>query len=190
MNKIVDLSCNCGSVKGTLKIVEGSFFHVLCLCCDCQSFASYLENEDKILDDNGGTELFQTYPSYMEITEGNEFIGCVQLSKNGLYRWHTTCCNMPLANTMISPNIPFVGVSVKLMNFDNNQEKDEVLGPVLMKAFGKYARGPMPADAYNKFPISFLPKIIGFMIKGMLSKKACQSPFFSNGEPVVKAKVL
>ncbi len=190
MSTEVDLSCKCGTVKGKLKVVKSDFFHVQCLCCDCQSFASYLNSQEEILDEHGGTELFQTYPEYMEITEGRDNIGCVQLREKGLYRWHTTCCNMPLANTMNKSKIPFVGVSVKLMQFSSDREKKEILGPVSMKAFGIYAIGKMPTDAHPKFPLSYMPKIIGFMLKGMLGKKSYPSPFFSNGEPVVKAKVL
>ena len=190
MSNVVNLSCACNTAKGTLKVVDGSFFHVHCLCCDCQSFASYLRNEENILDEHGATELFQTYPAYMEITEGQENIGCVQLRKKGLYRWHTTCCNMPLANTMTSPKIPFVGISVKLMQFNSEHEKLEALGPITMKAFGKYAKGEMPQDAHPKFPVSFMPKIVGFMIKGMFGKKNIPSPFFRQSEPVTKANVL
>lgn len=190
MSSVVELACSCGAVKGRLKVVSGSFFHVDCLCCDCQSFAAYLKNEQNILDAYGGTELFQTYPSYMEITEGLDNIACVQFRDKGLYRWHTTCCRMPVANTMTSAKTPFVGVSVKLMRFSDESEKLATLGPISMKAFGKYALGEMPADAHPKFPLSYMPKIIGFMLKGMLSKKYVPSPFFVDGEPIAQAKVL
>jgi len=190
MSSIINLSCTCGAVKGKLSVVNRSYFHVHCLCSDCQSFASYLNNEDTILDQHGGTELYQTYPAYMSITEGYKNIGCVQLSKKGLYRWHTTCCNMPLANTMNSSKVPFVGVSVKFMQFDNEQEKLKIIGPVTMKAFGKSARGEMPVDAHPKFPLSYMPKIIGFMLKGVLCKQNNPSPFFTDGKPIVTPKVL
>lgn len=186
----VTLSCACGTVKGRLRIVPGSFFHVHCLCCDCQRFASYLGNEEKILDECGGTELFQTYPAYMEITEGREYIACVQLRENSLYLWHTTCCNMPLANTMTSAKVPFVGVSVKLMQFENEAEKLNALGPVTLKAYGRYAKGEMPADAHFKFPFSYIPKIMSFMLKGKISKRNRPSPFFLDEKPIIKATVL
>jgi len=190
MSNIINLSCTCGTVKGKLKVVDGSFLLIHCLCCDCQSFASYLGNEENILDEHGGTELFQTYPAHMEITEGKENIGCVQLREKGAYRWHTTCCNMPLANTLTSPKVPFVGVSAKLMQFDNEQDKLRVIGPVKMKAFGKHAKGKMPQDAHPKIPLSIMPKLLGFMLRGVFGKKNIPSPFFRNREPVVKANIL
>lgn len=190
MHKQINLACACGAVKGTLNIVPNSFFHVHCLCADCQRFAENLGNEDKILDEHGGSELFQTYPKYMTFNEGEEQIACMQLHTKGLFRWHTKCCNMPLANTMNSANVPFVGISIKLMQFESEQEKLKTLGPVLMKAFGKSCRGEKPADVHDKFPLSFMPKILFFMLKGMLGKKNKPHPFFKDKKPVVKAKLM
>ena len=190
MSNLVTLECACGTVKGNLNVVAGSFFHVQCLCCDCQNFASNLSNENVILDKHGATDLFQTYPAYLEISEGKDNLACLQLEEKGIYRWHTTCCSMPVANTMSSPKIPFVGVSVTLMKFANEREKLEVLGPITLKAFGKYSIGEMPDDAYSKFPITFMPRILSFMLKGALRKLNRPSPFFSDDKPIVEAKVL
>jgi hypothetical protein len=190
VSNIIDLECLCGMVKGELKVVPGTFFHVHCLCCDCQQFASYLNNEDKILDQHGGSELFQTYPAFMKITQGQDKIRGVQLKDKGIYRWHTSCCNIPLANTMSSAKIPFIGVSVKLMKFSNEQEKLATIGPVIMKAFGKYSIGRMPKDAHTRFPITFMPKIISFMLRGMFKKRHSPSPFFNGKETVSKVEVL
>ena len=190
MSNTVSLACSCGTVKGKLNVVSKSFFHIHCLCCDCQRFASYLNNKEKILDKHGGSEIFQTYPAFMDISEGQDKIACVQLREKGLYRWHTTCCNMPLANTMNSSTIPFVGVSVKLMQFANEREKMDILGPVMLKAFGQYSVGELPKGAHPRFPISFMPKMLGFMLKGMFKKKNNPSPFFSGKEPVAKVNVF
>jgi hypothetical protein len=59
-----------------------------------------------------------------------------------------------------------------------------------MKAFGKYSIGAMPMDVHLRFPVSYMPKIIGFMLKGMFGKKHNQSPFFNGKKPLVKASVL
>lgn len=185
MSNIAKLECSCSKVKGELKVVPSSSFHVHCLCCDCQSYAAYLGNQDKILDESGGSELLQTYPAYMQITEGQEHLACTQFREKGVYRWHTTCCNMPVANTMNSASVPFVGVSVKLMKFSDEKEKLAVLGPVLMKAFAKYAVGTAPEGAHLRFPLSFMPRVIFFMLKGLVTKKNKPSALFNGKDPVV-----
>ena len=149
-----------------------------------------MNNEKSILDEHGASELLQTYPAYMNISEGEDQISAVQLTHKGIYRWHTTCCNMPLANTMGASHIPFIGVSAKLMQFATEQEKLDKLGPVTMKAFGKYAIGEMPKDVHAKFPISFMPKMIAFMLKGMIGGKNTPSPFFNGKEPITTVKQL
>ena len=189
MSNSVALECSCGSVRGELNVNHGSFFHVQCLCCDCQKYASHL-NQEKLLDEYGGTDLFQTYPAYMKITDGLDNIACVQLKEKGLYRWYAACCNMPVANTMSSAKVPFVGVPIAFLKFDNEQVKVNTIGSVSMKAFGKYAIGEMPSDAHPKFPISYMPKILGFMAKGLITNKNTPSPFFNEQEPIAKPKVL
>jgi hypothetical protein len=187
----VDLECFCGSLKGKLQVVSNKkSFHVHCLCKDCQNFASYLGNEDKILDEYGGSELFQTYPSYMKITEGKENLACIQLREKGIMRWYASCCNAPVANTMLSAKMPFIGLSVKMMKFTSKNEKQNTLGPVIMKAFGMSARGEKPVDAYDTFPKSFMPRIIKFMIVGYLGSKHKPSPFFSEKKSVCEPKIL
>lgn len=191
--KTVNLKCGCGQVTGELSIVPHSYFHVQCLCCDCQNLARYLDQEDKILDQYGATELFQTYPSHMQITKGEENISCLQLQEKGLYRWYTQCCNTPIGNTMTSPKVPFIGIPVNFMRFSDEAEKNAVLGPITLKAFGKYALGgesKMPAGAHAKFPLSFMPKILGFMFKGFIGKKQIPSAFFKEGKPITQVKVI
>ncbi|MGJ8679542.1 DUF6151 family protein [Paraglaciecola sp.] len=190
MSHTVNLKCYCGSLKGTLEVVPKSFFHVHCLCCDCQKFAAHLGNQERILDEHGGSELFQTYPAYFKISEGAEHLRCATLTPKGIYRWHTACCNMPVANTMTSAAMPFVGVSVKLMQFSDETEKQKVLGPVTLKAFGKYAIQGTPADTHPTFPRTFLPKIIWFMLKGFLGKKSKPSSLFKGNAPITKPYLL
>jgi len=150
----------------------------------------HLSNQKNILDEHGGSELLQTYPELMKITQGQDKISAIQLKEKGIYRWYTSCCNMPIANTMNSAKIPFVGVSVKLMEFSNEQEKTDKLGPVTLKAFGKYSIGEMPNDVHATFPLSFMPKIISFMLKGIFRKRNSPSPFFNGKEPVATVDVL
>ena len=62
MSNKVELECSCGTVKGSVDVVKGSFFHAQCLCCDCQKFATHLGKEENILDEHGGCLLY-TSPS-------------------------------------------------------------------------------------------------------------------------------
>lgn len=191
MTETVDLECFCGAVKGKLQIVSNTkSFHVHCLCTDCQNFAAILGNEDKILDEYGGSEIFQTYPANIKITEGKTKLSCLQLTEKSLIRWYTSCCKTPVANTMTSAKIPFAGVSVKLMKFASAAEKQKILGPVIVKAFGRSARGKKPADAHDTFPITFMPRILKFMLMGFLGSKSQPSPFFVDGAPVVTPQVV
>lgn len=186
----VKLACNCGEVAGALTIVKGDSFHVKCLCCDCQNFAAQLGQEDKILDKHGGTALFQTYPAYMTITKGAENVVCLRLTPKGLLRHYTSCCHTPIGNMMAGPKTPFIGIPVAFMRFETDEEKDNRLGPVLMKAFAKYAKNGKPDGAHDRFPLSFLPKILGFMAKGFLQQKYAPSPYFKDGKPVTEPKIL
>lgn len=189
MNK-VKLECFCSSLQGELNVISNKkSFHVHCLCTDCQDFAGYLNNKGKILDKSGGSELFQTYPAYLKITKGEENISCMQLSKKGITRWYASCCNAPIANTMASPKVPFAGVSVKLMKFSSNSEKEEILGPVIMKAYGRSALGEKPEDAHDTFPMSFMPRMLKFMFMGFICGKYKPSPFYKDGGPVSIPKI-
>ncbi len=186
----VKLECFCGSVKGTLAVPsKKQAFHLKCLCCDCQKYAEFLGQEDKILDNYGGTELFQTYPSNVHFDQGVENISCMQLKEKGLYRWYASCCKAPLGNTLSSARVPFVGVPVAIMKLSSQQEKDSQLGPLIMEAFAKYARGSKPKNSHDKFPVSFLPKILVFMGRGLLMGRAKPHPFFHNEMPIVTPKV-
>lgn len=190
MSTTVAIACECGQVKGELDILPNAHFHVHCLCCDCQNFASYLDQEEQILDEHGGTELFQTYPSALRFNQGEQYIEAIQFKQKGLYRWHTSCCKSPLANTMASSGVPFVGVVVNCLQFVNEEQKLSILGPVSMKAFGKYAKGEMPSDAHPRFSMSAMPKILWFMLKGLIGKKQKGSPFFANGKPAFTIKKM
>jgi hypothetical protein len=177
MTDTIKLACHCGKVAGELKHVHTDSFHVKCLCCDCQEFASQIGQHESILDAHGGTELFQTYPAYVTITQGADYISQLRLTPKGLLRYYTSCCNTPIGNMMSAQKVPFIGIPVAFMQFGSDQEKDKILGPIIMQAFAKYAKNAKPEGAYDRFPLSFLPKLLGFMAKGFLQKKYLPSPY-------------
>jgi hypothetical protein len=183
MSNQVKLSCSCGAVEGTLEIHKNHSFHVECACCDCQNFALQIGAEG-VLNSYGGTELFQTYPPYFSITKGAENIACVRLYPKGALRHYTKCCSTPIGNTLNNSKVPFVGIPVAFMNFESEEQKEKMIGPLTMKFFGKYAKGEKPNDINERFPLTFMPKMLFFMLKGALLKKASPSPFFKDGKSI------
>ena len=105
-------------------------------------------------------------------------------------------------NTVCSPSRVslFTGRDGRLMENNSNtvqlRDIDVTIAHVLKYGgydtalFGKYSIGEMPKDAHAKFPLSFMPKIIAFMLKGIISKKNSPSPFFSGKAPIVAVKQL
>jgi len=54
------LKCNCGKVTGILFNVKPRCGNrLVCYCKDCRNFAKYFDNADDILNEFGGTEIFQ-----------------------------------------------------------------------------------------------------------------------------------
>ncbi|MFK8139326.1 MAG: DUF6151 family protein [Bdellovibrionales bacterium] len=185
MSEVVHLECSCGEVQAELEVVSKTkSFHVECLCCDCQQYAKKLGADDTVLDKYGATELFQTHPCYLKFKKGQDNISCMQIKENGLFRWYTSCCNYPISNTMSSPKVPFVGIPVCFMRFESEEEKNRVLGPVIMRAFGKYSKGEKREGVYDEFPKSFMISFLAFMIRGFFVSRGKSSPFFKDGKPV------
>lgn len=103
-----EFTCSCG--KTGWRITDGARpLRVACHCADCQAFARHL-GKTELLDASGGSELVVVRPRTLEITKGSENIRPLRLSPRGLFRWHTTCCNTPLANTPPDPKLAYVGL--------------------------------------------------------------------------------
>jgi hypothetical protein len=184
----IKLKCSCGKVKGqTQNINESSGTRLMCCCDDCQSFAQYLKQESSVLDQYGGTDIFQMPISNVKITEGTEQISSIRLSDKGLYRWYTKCCNTPIGNTM-GPGAPFIGVIHNFM--DNTSTRDEELGKSRGHIQTKFARQEVPTDLKGpplKIILRSLSKLFVWKIKG-LNKP---SVFFDdNGKPITKPNIL
>ena len=108
----------------------------------------------------------------------------MRLTKKGMLRWYTSCCNTPVGNTM-SAKMPFVGV---IHTFINEPNRDEVLGPVRAFVQTQSARGvPDYPKHASKFPLGITARIIRKMIVWKLQGKQKPSVFFGDdGRPVVK----
>src|SRR5262245_44421193 len=134
--------CSCGIVRGALRGVSGrNGNRVVCYCDDCQSFAHFLDRAQDVLDEHGGTEIFQTSAGRLAITAGADRLACVRLQPSGLLRWYTACCRTPIGNTLATRQLPFVGLVVACLE---RAELDPVLGPVRARGHARFAKGTPP----------------------------------------------
>lgn len=186
----IQLSCECGQVKGiATNITPDNGNHVVCCCCDCQAFAHYLNKQDSTLDEFGGTRLYQTSQSQVKITQGADKIACLRLTPKGITRWYTSCCNTPLGNTL-NANMPFIGIINSFIQEDSDTAK--ALGPVRAYVQTQYAtKPPFNQPHHAKFPLSItlriISKILGWKIRGMGKPSAF---YDEKNKPVVKPIVV
>jgi len=95
----MEIQCECGKFKAELtEFPRNTPGRLRCYCDDCQSFLHHLGRAD-LLDANGGTEIIPVYPSDFKILQGGELLKCTRIVDYGMYRFSTTCCNTPIANT-------------------------------------------------------------------------------------------
>ncbi len=80
------------------------------------------------MDDNGGTEIFQTLPGRVVFTEGVDCLVPARLSEKGLLRWMTRCCGTPMGNMLPTPKMRFVGLPVIALP---DPEDRPAMGPIL-----------------------------------------------------------
>lgn len=186
----VPLSCACGAVQGVaLDITPSSGSRVVCCCDDCQKFAAQLHPNADILDEFGGTEIFQISQSQVRIESGIEHVRCLRLTSKGLYRWYTNCCNTPIGNSFNS-RYPFFGVIHNFMRIENDREA--VLGKIRAYVQTKFAIGtPNYPHASEKFPVGITLRIIRKILIWKLKGMNKPSAFFNdNGRAIIKPIVV
>ena len=186
----VQLKCSCGAVQGlALNITPQSGNRVVCCCDDCQKFAAELKREADILDEFGGTEVYQTSQLQVKIETGSEHLRCLRLTPKGLFRWYTGCCNTPIGNTL-NARFPLIGLVHNFMDIENG--RDNTLGAVRAYVQIQHAKGePTYPNPAQKFPIGItlriIRKIVAWKIRGMSKPSAF---FTEGGRPVVKPTIV
>jgi hypothetical protein len=191
MGTDLPLRCRCGNVRGhAVDVSPDRGSHVVCYCDDCQAFIRFLQRDD-ILDAHGGSDIFQMTPAQLRISTGAEHIRCMRLTPKGLRRWYADCCNTPIANTA-GPRLPFAGMLTCLVDpAADSAARERAFGPIIGHAFGKYARGGLPANATAGTPLKWLLRMTRLMGRAFIAGKHRPSPFFGDaGAPVSEAKVL
>ena len=191
----LDLRCTCGALRGVVRGVSASRGNrVVCYCGDCQSFAHFLRRADEILDARGGTEIFQTSPARVEITQGHERVACMRLKSGGLLRWYADCCKTPIGNTAITRELPFVGLIQLRQNTDSDGlTRDAALGPVRGHVNARSAKGRAAGEAIRESGV--IASVLRFALltlRARLRGDHKASPFFDarTGEPTSIPRVL
>lgn len=184
------IECRCGKLKGSVRPLKG--YRAVCLCDDCQAYAKYLGRESDVLDKNGGTDILPLTHSRIKLTSGQENLKCVRLSDKGMYRWYVSCCNTPIANTMASTSMPYVGTVHTIIDKLNDQKTiDEAFGPILERIQAKFGIPPLPENSQEKVSVGFMLRVLKFMLLSVLRQEKNPSPFFStDGKPFVEPKIL
>ncbi len=168
------LRCQCGETEGVARqVTSRSGAHLVCYCDDCQTFGKFLETPG-ILNECGGTRIFQLTPARVQITKGLDNIRCIRLSPNGTYRFYTDCCRTPVGN-MKGPRFPFIGLICAFM--DSAEEDDPALGSP-RGVFGRHAVGEPPGDVAESVTFSVALKSARLLLWWWITRKHRPSAFF------------
>lgn len=188
MNNL-NLQCKCGAVQGVVEnVTPKSGNRCICFCKDCQAFPTELGVANSVLDEHGGTELFQAPLSHVKITQGSEHLRCLRLTKKGLYRWYTDCCNTAVGNT-VSTKIPFFGIVHSFMK--DVMDRTELLGPIRGAVFIKNAKGGYVKPKGYASELGVNLRVIGKLLAWKLKGFSKPSAFFDeNGRSIVKPRIV
>jgi len=185
----VRLRCQCGSVQGTAThITPSSGNRVVCCCDDCQAFATFLGQDNTVLDEFGGTEVFQVSQSQVTILQGHDQLKSMRLTPKGLLRWYTGCCHTAIGNTL-SAGLPLIGL---VHTFMDVPDREKTLGPILTYVQTQHAiKPPVYPVQSAKFPLGIIARMIRKTLIWKLTGKGKPSPFFDDrGLPIVKPLIV
>lgn len=195
MKKRITVACSCGRFAATAHdVAASSGNHVVCYCDDCQLFQHHLGKAGEVLDEHGGTDIFQISSAKFELVQGEEQLACLRLRPGGLIRWYARCCSTPLGNTLATPTMPFFGMlRTSMRAVDGGGDIEAATGPVLCGVYGSYAIGrPEGFRVYAKAPFWLLLRFMRKMLRWRFRGDVRRSPFFDTetGRLRVKPHVL
>lgn len=186
----MQIRCECGTFRADLTgLPRNTPGRLACYCDDCQTYL-YALGRPELLDSAGGTEVIPVYPSEIKIISGHESLKCLRLSPQGLHRWSTTCCNMPIGNA--KAGFPWMGIINRTFIVTDISYLEKTFGPIKSRILGRFARGTAPAGTSSKVKLSDMLVVLPFILKGLLRGSAKGSPFFKNDgkTPIVEPVVL
>ncbi|MEP1695067.1 MAG: DUF6151 family protein [Paracoccaceae bacterium] len=183
------LRCECGTVTGVAEhVTRRSSNRLVCYCSDCQAFANRLGASARVLNEHGGTEIFQVAPSRVKVLQGHDQIACLKLSEKGPFRWYAKCCNTPIGNTM-KPEVPFIGLISAFIDMEA-ADQDPQIGPAQCHCQTQYALESWPSDQKRTgFPVGFTIRMMVFIMGWKMRGLGKENPFFTSaGDPIAASK--
>ncbi len=185
----LQIACSCGKLKGKLQAVspdKGARY--VCHCRDCQAFIHFLQRQSDVLDQNAGTEVFQTQPSRLSIARGIEQLQCIRMTGKPTLRWYAGCCNSPLFNTTKSGKYPFLSV---ICHSTDPALRDEAMGPVRGHLYTAEAIGDMSGKT-EAGGNRMLLAVVYRMLCERLSGRYKDTPLFdpATGAPVAMPGIM
>lgn len=184
------LTCACGTFKAVIRgATAKNGNHVMCYCVDCQAAPRHLGHAERILDDQGGTDLYHTQPSRYDILEGAALLAAMRLGPKGLNRWYATCCNTPVATTPGEPKFSLVGVSLANVTLDRDA-LTKAIGPVILRYKPEQALSPVTEPKGKS--LAFILKTLRNVARARLNGSWRKTPFFDigTGRTVAKPTVI
>ena len=159
----MEIQCECGKFRAEVQAFpKNTPGRLKCYCDDCQSYLHYLRRGD-LLDENGGTEVIPAYPADVKILSGREHLNCTRLSDKGMFRYSTSCCNTPVANTR--PNTPWLGFLRRVYTVVDADLLDRTFGPVRSSIMGRFAKGTPPAGTPKTFNMKAFVTVMPFICR-------------------------
>lgn len=126
MSGDLPFTCKCGSVAGVIRRPgPEAGDRLVCHCDNCRQFAHFCGAQNHVLDAHGGTDLYQSRCTRVEIRQGREDLACVHLTDKPTLRWYAGCCRSPLFNTYANGRLPYI--TTLLANCEANAS-DSLLG--------------------------------------------------------------
>ncbi len=193
MTHTLNLTCRCGAVKAKLiDVAPRTTNHLICHCDDCQAYARYLGDPDRLMDKAGGTRICQMSSAQIQLTTATEDLAIIRLSPKGLLRWYSRCCRSPLFNTLPTAGFPFAGLPADALSHPNGNEIGQAVGPLLGRVNLKFAVGDTShIKSEERSLFSVLPRFIRIFGTARLRGDHKRGPFFGdNGKPIVPAEVI
>lgn len=179
------LRCRCGMLQGHVEL-GGVSNRMVCYCHDCQAFARFLGRPEDVLDAQGGSEVVQTAPHRIRITQGAEHLAVMRLSDKGMLRWYAACCRTPVGNTMDRRSYPFTGLLSACLD---TLPLAPSFGPVRARANTGSAAGEPKPRAFGM--AGAVLRILSLVLHSRLSGRYRDTPFFTAaGAPVAQPTVL